>query len=330
MKKILITGADGFIGSHLTEFFLKKKYDVNVLVQYNSFGHNGWLDTIELKKKRLKIFSGDIRDHNYCLKITKNIDFIINLAALISIPYSYQSVSSFLDTNLKGTMNICEAALVNKVKKIIQFSTSEVYGSAIYKPIDENHPLQPQSPYSASKIASDSIALSYFYSYNLGVTIARPFNTYGPRQSSRAIIPTIINQMLLKKKKINLGNIKSKRDFLYVGDLCEAIFLLVKNYKKFNGQTFNIGSQNFISIKNLFKKIRSNFNHTCRINTQKKRLRPIKSEVNELYCNSNKIKKLLKFRPVVNLPKGLSLTIDWYKINFNHFLLNTKKNKYLI
>ena len=200
--KILITGADGFIGSHLTELLLKKKYKIRALSLYNSFDYNGWLENI--KHKNLEIVKGDIRDSAFCEMLTKNIDIVINLAALISIPYSYGSVESFVDTNIKGILNICLACKKNKVKKLVQFSTSEVYGSAKYTPIDEEHPLQPQSPYSATKIGSDALALSFHNSYDLNVTVARPFNTYGPRQSQRAIIPTIISQIMSGKKKLNL------------------------------------------------------------------------------------------------------------------------------
>ena len=201
MKKILVTGADGFIGSHLVELLLKKKYNVTALVFYNSQNNWGWLDDLNISKKKLKVITGDIRDPHQCIEITKNIDCVINLAALIAIPYSYQAPLSYLATNAMGTLNLCQSALKNKVKRFIQISTSEVYGTAKYVPIDEKHPLQAQSPYSASKISSDSIAYSFYSSFNLNLSIARPFNTFGPRQSARAIIPTIITQALTNKKK---------------------------------------------------------------------------------------------------------------------------------
>ena len=226
MKKILVTGSEGFIGSHLVETLLKKKYIVKALVQYNSFNSIGWInDLINKDSKNLQIFFGDIRDMSFLDKIMQDCDVVFNLAALIGIPYSYHAPTSYFETNVKGTLNILEAAKKNKIKKVIITSTSEVYGTGQYLPIDEKHPLVGQSPYSASKISADQLAMSYYYSFDLPVTIIRPFNTYGPRQSLRAIIPTIIQQILInKKREINLGNVKTTRDFSYVSDLSYKFF----------------------------------------------------------------------------------------------------------
>ena len=218
-KRILITGADGFIGSHLTEMLLKKGYKVKALTQYNSFNYWGWLEDISITSN-LEIINGDIRDPHYCKEITKDVDLIFHLAALIAIPYSYLAPDSYIDTNVKGTLNICQAAKENGNIRVIHTSTSEVYGTAQYVPIDENHPKQPQSPYSASKIGADMIAMSFYYAYDLPVSIARPFNTYGPRQSARAIIPTIICQIANGRKQIEIGDLSPTRDFNYVEDIC--------------------------------------------------------------------------------------------------------------
>ena len=223
--KIFVTGSEGFIGSNLIEDLLKKGHKVTALVQYNSFNNIGWLKNINDKK--LKIVLGDIRDEHFMFESCKNIDVIINLAALISIPYSYKAINSYIETNIMGTSNLCKSAIKNKVKKLIHISSSEVYGSAKYKPINETHPLQPQSPYSATKIGADSIALSYYYSFGLDVCIARPFNTFGPRQSLRAIIPTILFQ-IINKKKINLGLLSTKRDFNYITNTTDGIISLIK------------------------------------------------------------------------------------------------------
>ena len=240
MSKVLVTGADGFIGSHLVEILVKKGEKVLALSQYNSFNDWGWLEDVNCLND-IEVVTGDIRDLHFCYKITKNIDVIYNLAALISIPYSYIVPYSFVETNIKGTLNICQASLDNGCEKVIHTSTSEVYGTAKYVPIDEKHPLQPQSPYSATKIGADSIALSYYYSFNLPVTIARPFNTYGPRQSARAVIPTIITQIASGSKKISLGNVNTTRDFNYVIDTCNGLFAIAQN-NELIGETVNIGS----------------------------------------------------------------------------------------
>ena len=315
--KILVTGADGFIGSHLVELLLKKKNKVRALVFYNSFGHNGHLDSIK-SSNNLEIVKGDIRDRSFCENICKNIDIVIHLASLVSIPFSYTSTQSYLDTNVLGTHNICEAVRKNKNKKLIIFSTSEVYGTAKYVPIDERHPMQPQSPYSASKISADALAMSYYYSFDINLTIIRPFNTYGPRQSTRAIIPTIISQALLNKKKIYLGTTSVKRDLTYVDDTCNAVYLLIKSYKRFAGETFNIGSNNSISILDLTKKISLLLKLNIKIAKDKKRLRPKNSEVFVLDCDYTKLNKFTGFTPKVNLETGLKKTISWVRKNIKN------------
>ena len=311
MKRVLVTGADGFIGSHLTELLLEKGYKVKALSQYNSFNNWGWLENIK-SNKNLKIISGDIRDPQFCESITKDIDVVFHLAALIGIPFSYISVDHYVETNIKGTLNICYAVKKNNVSTMVHTSTSEVYGSAKYVPIDEFHPLQPQSPYSATKISADAMVMSLFNSINLPVVIARPFNCYGPRQSSRAIIPTIISQIVNGNKKINIGNVKPTRDFTYVTDTCEAILKLSKN-KKALGQVINIGSNKEISISNIVKKVKKIMHSNAKLVLTKERLRPKKSEVSRLVCNNKKLKKLTNFKPKVKFDDGLKFTINWFK-----------------
>ena len=322
--KILVTGADGFIGSHLVELLLKKKHIVFALCMYNSFNDHGWLNG--LKNKNLKIISGDIRDQDFCLKISKKIDVIFNLAALISIPYSYNSTESFLQTNILGTYNICLSAKKNKVNRLIQLSTSEVYGTAKYIPIDEKHPKVAQSPYSASKISADAIAQSFYHSFDLDVVIARPFNTFGPRQSLRAVIPTIISQSL-SNEKIVLGNINSRRDFTYVLDTCEGLYSLINKRAK-SGEVFNIGSKKHYSIKNVIKIVKKKIQNFPTIEIDKKRIRPKNSEVDLLSCDFKKINKATGFKPKINFEKGIELTIDWFK-EYKH-LYRDLYNKYNI
>ena len=314
-KRVLVTGADGFIGSHLTEMLLENGAIVRALSQYNSFNNWGWLEETK-KSESLEILSGDIRDPYYCNKITKNIDIVFHLAALIAIPYSYLSPVSYLQTNIEGTLNICQAALENRVGRILHTSSSEVYGTAKYVPIDEKHPLQPQSPYSATKIGADSLALSFYYSFNLPLVIARPFNTYGPRQSARAVIPTIIVQMIKGKKNIRLGNVSPTRDFSYVEDTCRGLVLLALT-DNILGETVNIGSNSDISIADtcaLIKKITKSEAH---ITIDNKRVRPNKSEVLRLLCDNTKLKKLTGFEPKYTLEMGLKKTIDWFRDSHN-------------
>jgi NAD dependent epimerase/dehydratase len=309
MKKILVTGADGFIGSHLTEILSAKGYKVKALSQYNSFNNWGWLEQVN-SKNNIEILSGDIRDPNYCKTITKDVEIIFHLAALIAIPFSYVAPDSYVERNVKGTINICQAARDNRVSRLIQTSTSEVYGTAQYVPIDEKHPLQPQSPYSATKIAADAMAMSFHNSFDLPVTIVRPFNTYGPRQSARAIIPTIITQIATGKKEIQLGDISPTRDFNYVEDCCRG-FVMIAESDKTIGETINIGSNTEISILDTFNLIKELMSCKVTLVNDEKRERPKKSEVFRLWCDNTKIKKLIGYQPQVDIKNGLKKTIEW-------------------
>jgi NAD dependent epimerase/dehydratase len=307
---VLVTGADGFIGSHLTELLVREGYGVKALTQYNSFNSWGWLeggDCID----GLELVSGDVRDPHYCKYITKDVDIIFHLAALIAIPYSYVAPDSYVDTNIKGTLNICQAALENGVKRVIHTSTSEVYGTAQYVPIDEKHPLQPQSPYSASKIGADAMAMSFFNAFDLPLTIARPFNTYGPRQSARAVIPTIISQIANGKKQIQLGDVTPTRDFNYVADTCRG-FLELARCDNAIGQTVNIGSNFEISVGETLNLIRELMNSDVEFLTDHQRLRPGKSEVFRLWCDNTMIRELTGFEPAYDIRTGLQATIDWF------------------
>ena len=309
MKVSLITGADGFIGSTLVEMLVAKGYRVKALSQYNSFNNWGWLEDIECKNK-IEVLTGDIRDPHYCKFITKGVDVIFHLAALIAIPYSYVAPDSYVDTNIKGTLNICQAAKENGNIRVIHTSTSEVYGTAQYVPIDENHPLQAQSPYSATKIAADAMAMSFYNAFNLPVTIARPFNTYGPRQSARAVIPTIITQIANGEKEIKLGDVTPTRDFNYVDDTCRG-FIALAECDESIGQTVNIGSNFEISIGDTLNLIKELIDSDVKFITDKQRIRPEKSEVFRLWCDNSKIKKLTGFKPQVDIKEGLQKTIDW-------------------
>ena len=308
--KVLITGADGFIGSHLAELLVKEGFKVHALSQYNSFNNWGWLEDIDCRND-IEVLSGDVRDPHYCKHITKNIDIVFHLAALIAIPYSYNAPDSYVDTNIKGTLNICQAALENGVKRVIQTSTSEVYGTAQYVPIDEKHPLQAQSPYSASKIAADAMAMSFFNAFNLPLTIARPFNTYGPRQSARAVIPTIISQIANGKKQIKLGDVSPTRDFNYVADTCRG-FLALARCDKAIGETVNIGSNFEISVGETLNLIRELMNSDVEFITDEQRIRPEKSEVFRLWCDNSKIRDLTGFEPQYSIREGLKATIEWF------------------
>ena len=307
--KVLITGADGFIGSHLTEMLVAKGYQVKALSQYNSFNNWGWLEDISCKD-RIEIFTGDIRDPHYCKYITKDVDIIFHLAALIAIPYSYVAPDSYVDTNIKGTLNICQAAKENGNIRVIHTSTSEVYGTAQYVPIDEKHPLQPQSPYSATKIASDAMAMSFYNAFELPVTIARPFNTYGPRQSARAVIPTIITQIANGEKKIKLGDLTPTRDFNYVEDTCRGFIALAEENKTI-GETINIGSNFEISIADTLNMIKELMQSDVKFITDEQRVRPEKSEVFRLWCDNTKIENLTGFKPQFDIKQGLQKTIEW-------------------
>ena len=309
-KKVLITGADGFIGSHLTERLAKEGAIVKALSQYNSFNNWGWLEDVDCKND-IEVLSGDVRDSNYIREITKGVDVIFHLAALIAIPYSYVAPDSYIDTNIKGTLNICQAAKDNNVSKTIITSTSEVYGTAKYVPIDENHPKQPQSPYSATKIGADAIAKSFYNAFELPVVIARPFNTYGPRQSARAIIPTIITQIASGKKEIKLGDLTPTRDFNYVKDTCEG-FVKIANCENVNGEEINIGSNYEISMKDTLELIKKIMNSDVEFVVDSQRIRPKNSEVNRLWCDNTKIKKLTGFEPKYTIEDGLKETIEWF------------------
>lgn len=310
MKTVLVTGADGFIGSHLTEMLVKEGYKVKALSQYNSFNNWGWLEDVNCLEE-IEVVSGDIRDPHYCRHITKGVETIYHLAALIAIPYSYVAPDSYLDTNIKGTLNICQAALENGVGRLIHTSTSEVYGTAQYVPIDEKHPLQPQSPYSASKIGADAMAMSFYNAFNLPVTIARPFNTYGPRQSARAVIPTIIGQIANGMKKIKLGDVSPTRDFNYVTDTCRG-FVELARCDKAIGETVNIGSNYEITVGDTLEIIRELMNSEVEFIVDKERLRPEKSEVFRLWCDNDKIISLTGFEPKYGIREGLKATIDWF------------------
>ena len=313
--KVLVTGADGFIGSHLTEALFKEGYKVKALSQYNSFNNWGWLEDTFCKED-IEIISGDIRDSSYCREITSGVEVIFHLAALIAIPYSYQAPESYIDTNVKGTLNICQAAKENDVGKVIITSTSEVYGTAKYVPIDEDHPLQPQSPYSASKIAADALAMSFYNSFNLPITIARPFNTYGPRQSARAVIPTIITQIASGIKDIKLGDISPTRDFSFVEDTCRGFIELSKSAQAI-GEIVNIGSNYEISISDTLNIIKNLMNSDVNFLTDEERIRPGNSEVFRLWCDNSKIENLTGFKPNISIEEGLQKTIDWLTIPKN-------------
>lgn len=310
MNKVLITGADGFIGSHLTELLVKEGYAVKALSQYNSFNHWGWLEDIDCKES-VKVLTGDIRDPHYCKHITEGVDMVFHLAALIAIPYSYVAPDSYVDTNIKGTLNICQAALDNGVSRVIHTSTSEVYGTAQYVPIDEKHPLQPQSPYSASKIGADAMAMSFHNAFDLRLTIARPFNTYGPRQSARAVIPTIISQIAKGMKQIKLGDVTPTRDFNYVADTCRG-FLELARCDRAVGQTVNIGSNYEISVGDTLNLIRELMRSDVEFVTDEARLRPERSEVFRLWCDNTRMRELTGFTPAFGIREGLQATIDWF------------------
>lgn len=310
-KKVLITGADGFIGSHLVEFLYSKGAKIKALSYYNSFNYWGWLENISCLES-IEVVSGDIRDPFFCNEISKNVDVIFHLAALIAIPYSYIAPQNYIQTNVTGTLNICQAALNNNIERIICTSTSEVYGTAQYVPIDEKHPLQPQSPYSASKIGADSIAMSYFNAFNLPLTIARPFNTYGPRQSLRAVIPNIICQMLDGKEEIKMGDIRPTRDFNFVKDTCKGMVLLAEAEEKTIGKTINIGTGEEITIGELFNLLKESLGSNAQLVVEDERLRPEKSEVFRLCCDNKLIKEIAGFSPSYDLKSGLKETISWY------------------
>jgi NAD dependent epimerase/dehydratase len=310
--KVLITGADGFIGSHLTEALVNYGYDVRAFVYYNSFNSNGWLDSVPKEiKNKVEFFSGDIRDPNGVREAMKEIDIVFHLAALIAIPFSYHSPDSYVDTNIKGTLNIIQAARDNKVKRVLVTSTSEVYGTAQFVPITEVHPKQPQSPYSASKIGADAIADSFYRSFDLPITIVRPFNTFGPRQSARAVIPTIIAQLLNGAEEIKLGDITPTRDLLFVKDTVNG-FLKIAQCDALVGHEVNIATQSEISVGDLAQELIKYINPNAKIITDAVRLRPEKSEVFRLFGSNEKLKSFTDWKQKYTLQEGLKETIDWF------------------
>lgn len=318
-KTVLVTGADGFIGSHLTEMLVKEGCTVKALSQYNSFNNWGWLEQVSCLNE-IEVLSGDVRDPHYCKHITKGVDVVFHLAALIAIPYSYIAPTSYVDTNVTGTLNICQAALDNGCERVIHTSTSEVYGTAQYVPIDEKHPLQPQSPYSASKIGADNMAMSFYNAFDLPLTTARPFNTYGPRQSARAVIPTIISQIADGAEEIKVGDLSPTRDFNFVLDTCRGFIALAKSEKTV-GETVNIGSNFEISIRDTFELIKKNMNSNVDFVVDPQRIRPGKSEVQRLWCDNTKINELTGFVPEYSMEQGIIETIKWFtnKENLSHY-----------
>jgi NAD dependent epimerase/dehydratase len=309
-KGVLVTGADGFIGSHLSEMLVQKGFNVRALSQYNSFNSWGWLEDSE-SIGEIEVMTGDVRDPNFCREITKEIDVVYHLAALIAIPYSYVAPDSYVSTNVVGTLNICQAARDNGCQRVIHTSTSEVYGTAQYVPIDEKHPVQPQSPYSASKIGADAMAMSFYNAFKLPVTIVRPFNTYGPRQSCRAVIPTIISQIANGAKQIKLGDVTPTRDFNYVLDTCRG-FIALAECDSAIGETVNVGSNFEISVGDTLNKIKELMKSDVEFVVDEQRLRPGKSEVFRLWCDNSKIRELTGFEPKYSIDEGLKLTIDWF------------------
>jgi Nucleoside-diphosphate-sugar epimerases len=318
-KKAVVTGADGFIGSHLTEQLVKSGHDVRAFVYYNSFNSWGWLDTLpDDIKDNIDIFSGDVRDPNGVREAFKDTDIVYHLAALIAIPFSYHSPDSYVDTNIKGTLNVLQAVNSLDISRVLVTSTSEVYGTAQYVPIDENHPYQGQSPYSATKIGSDRLAESFYRSFNTPVTIVRPFNTYGPRQSARAVIPTIITQLLAGEAEIKLGALTPTRDFNYVKDTA-AGFIALAECDKAIGQEINIATGIEISIGQLAQELIDQINPEARIVCDEQRLRPENSEVNRLLGCNEKIKSLTSWQPEYDLKHGLAETIAWIKDNLSGY-----------
>lgn len=312
-KKVLITGADGFIGSHLTEMLLEEGCEIRAFVYYNSFNSWGWLDHLPKEKlDQIEIFAGDIRDPNGVRTAMKGIDIVFHLAALIAIPFSYHSPDSYIDTNVKGTLNIVQAAKDSGAERILITSTSEVYGTAQFVPITELHPKQSQSPYSASKIGADSIADSFYRSFDLPLTIVRPFNTYGPRQSARAVIPTIITQLLKGKTAIELGDLTPTRDLLFVKDTANG-FLEVAKCEALIGHEVNIATESEISIGDLAQEMIGQINPAAKIISDKQRLRPAKSEVFRLYGSNDKLKSHTPWQQKYSLAEGLKETIAWFK-----------------
>jgi dTDP-glucose 4,6-dehydratase len=320
MNKLLLTGADGFIGSHLAELLISNGYNVKALVQYNSFGTWGWLDSIDSKiVDQMEIVSGDVRDPYFCNNLVKDCNSILHLAALIAIPYSYAAPHHYIETNILGTCNLLQSAVFHEIEKFIQTSTSEVYGTAQYVPIDEDHPLSAQSPYAASKIGADQLALSFYNSFDLPLTIVRPFNTYGPRQSARAVIPSIIIQ-LIQGKEISLGGLTPTRDFNFVTDIAKG-FIASLDSERALGEVINLGSNYEISIEDTALLIAEVMQKEIEIKQAEERLRPKNSEVERLFSSNKKAKALLNWEPeyqgLEGLRRGLEETINWFSIEEN-------------
>ncbi|SCG83145.1 NAD-dependent epimerase/dehydratase [Proteiniborus sp. DW1] len=329
-KRLLVTGADGFIGSHLTEELVRKGYNVRAFVYYNSFNSWGWLEECPKKLiKEIEIFSGDIRDPWRIKEAMKGCDIVFHLAALISIPYSYYSPNTYIDTNIKGTLNVLQAARELEIEKVVHTSTSEVYGTARFVPISEEHPLQGQSPYAASKIGADQMAISFYNSFSTPVSIIRPFNTYGARQSARAVIPTIITQVAQGERKIKLGSITPTRDFCYVKDTVQG-FIEIAKCDNSIGEVINIGSGFEISIQDTAKTICEIMGVDIEIGTESERIRPVNSEVERLCADTSKAKKMLGWAPKYSgkagFVKGLKETIEWFTNSDN--LAGYKWNRY--
>lgn len=321
--RYLVTGADGFIGSHLTEELVRNGHKVKAFGFYNSFNSNGWLDSLPKEiLQNVEIFSGDIRDPNGVREAMKGIDEVFHLAALIAIPFSYHSPDSYVDTNIKGTLNVLQAARDSEVSRLLITSTSEVYGTAQYVPIDEKHPFQGQSPYSATKIGADRLAESFQRSFNMPITIVRPFNTYGPRQSARAVIPTIITQLLAGKEVIELGSLTPTRDFNYVKDTVNGFIEIAKSSRTI-GEEINIATQQEISIGQLAEELIRQINPRARILCDEQRLRPEKSEVNRLLGSNQKIMSLTNWKSNYTLEEGLSETIEFLKQNLDKYKTDT-------
>ena len=319
MSKILVTGAGGFIGSHLTELLVREGFDVRAFVHYNSLGSWGWIDSFpEEEKKNIEVFSGDIRDPNGVRDALRGCDAVFHLAALIAIPFSYHSPDTYVDTNIKGTLNILQAARDLGTSRVLATSTSEVYGTAQYVPIDEKHPYQGQSPYSATKIGADRLAESFYRSFDLPVTIVRPFNTYGPRQSARAVIPTIITQLLAGRQEIRLGALSPTRDFNFVRDTANGFYQIFRSEKTI-GQEINIATQKEISIGDLAKELIRQINPEAQIVCEEQRLRPEKSEVNRLLGCNEKIMRLTDWKPQVSFEQGLAETIEFLRNNLDRY-----------
>ena len=315
MSKILVTGAGGFIGSHLTEYLVEQGHKVKAFVRYNSRNFWGWLEKSKYIND-IEIYSGDIRDYDSVYDAMKGIDFVFHLAALIGIPYSYYSPLAYIKTNIEGTYNILQATRKLDIQRVIHTSTSEVYGTAQHIPINENHPINPQSPYAATKASADLLAKTFYLSFNLPLTIVRPFNTFGPRQSARAVIPTIISQALNGNKDIKLGNLNSSRDFNYVLNTVEGMYKLGLHQNTL-GEVINIGTATDISIRDLVTLISKLTKVDLKVKVDSKRIRPEKSEVQRLVCDYSKAHNLTEWKPNYTLEEGLEKTIDWFRENLN-------------